>query len=438
MRQPTAYLISCGDELLFGHTIDTNSAWLAEQCTLLGWRILGHRTIGDVTPDIVSAFSEAASKADVVIVTGGLGPTEDDRTRNALAQAMGVGLREDPEAIKEIEARFRSFKRPMAAVNRIQAMIPEGAERIVNPNGTAPGIQGTLGSARVFCMPGVPKEMRAMFDQTIRPVLQGAPGTSATVMRRLHMCGRGESDIGHALTHLMGERSNPEVGTQVAESIITVRMYANGEDIVEATRVADSAEQEIRSVFGEDIFGVDGETLAMAVAKLLKERGAKLMTAESCTGGMVASMLVDVPGVSESFVEGIVAYANETKIRRLGVDARILAEHGAVSRETAAAMAETLLKRGEFPGPMYAVSTTGVAGPDGGTPEKPVGTVWIACSHLAPDGSGVTRTMLYSTLADRHGIRLRAANAALDLLRRTILGYASPSHEVRDDHWHKD
>ncbi len=434
MRQPTVYLLSCGDELLFGHTVDTNSAWLAQECTLLGWRIVGHRTIGDVTPDIVGAFLDAASRADVVIVTGGLGPTRDDRTRNGLAHAMGVALFEDPEAVEEIAARFRQFKRPMGDINKLQALIPEGAKRIFNPAGTAPGIEADLLGARVFCVPGVPKEMRAMFDQTIRPHLTGAPGATSEYMRRLHLCGCGESEIGAMLQPLMRERSNPEIGTTVAETIVTVRLYANGATLDEAKRVSAEAEKEIRAILGDDIYGVDGETLQEAVYRLLKERGAKVVTAESCTGGMVAAMLVDVPGVSDVFLDGVVAYANETKTRRLGVPAEIIEKYGAVSQETARAMAETQLRAGTFPAPVYAIATTGVAGPDGGTPEKPVGTVWIACSRLDPDGHGMTRTMLFNTVSDRHGIRLRSANAALDLLRRTILDIPVRS-EVEDFTW---
>lgn len=437
MKQPTVYLLSCGDELLFGHTVDTNSAWLAEQCTLLGWRIIGHRTVGDVSPDIIGAFLEAASKAQFVILTGGLGPTRDDRTRDALAHAMGVELEENPEAIEEIAAVFARYRHPMTESNRVQALIPVGAKRIVNPYGTAPGIHATLGDAQVFCMPGVPKEMRQMFDQTIRPLMEGAPGATSEYMRRLHMCGRGESDIGEQLRHLMKERSNPEVGTTVAESIITVRMYAKGDTMDEARKISEAAEKDIRAILEQDIFGVDGESLPVCVLNLLRERKAKLVTAESCTGGMLASMLVDIPGSSDVFVDGVVAYANETKMRRLGVSAEILEKHGAVSRETAAAMAENPLRTGDYSLPVYALATTGVAGPDGGTPEKPVGTVWLACSRLNPDGSGLTRSMLYHTHADRHGVRMRSANAALDLLRRTILDYPS-RYPWEDRAWKKD
>ncbi len=421
MRQPTVYILSIGDELLFGHTVDTNAAWLAEQSTLAGWRITGQRTVGDVTPDIVGAFLEASTRADFVIATGGLGPTLDDRTRNALAHAMGAELREDPEAIREIEDRFRRFDRPMAALNRVQALIPAGAERIVNPHGTAPGIRGRLGAARVFCMPGVPREMRKMFEDSILPLMRGAEGATNEVMRRLHLCGRGESDIGVALGDLMHEKANPEIGTTVAETIVTVRLYARGETMAEAEATADAAEAKIRALLGPDIYGADGETLSGVVVRLLKERNARLVVAESCTGGMLSGMLVDVPGVSEVFLEGLVTYSNESKVRRLAVPEATLAAHGAVSRETAAAMAENPLRFGDRAGPLFSLATTGIAGPDGGTQEKPAGTVWIACSRLNADGTGLTRTILFKTIAGRHGVRLRAANAALDLLRRTIL-----------------
>ena len=436
MEQPTVYLLSCGDELLFGHTVDTNAAWLAEQCTLLGWRIVGHRTVGDVTPDIIAAFLEASANADVVILTGGLGPTQDDRTRQALAHALGVDLVEDPDALAEIQDRFKRFNRPMGDINRVQALIPRGSDRIVNPNGTAPGIQSTLRGAKIFCMPGVPREMREMFKQTIAPVLRDAPGRTHEVMRRLHLCGRGESEIGTAIHHLMRERSNPEVGTAVAETVVTVRLYAKGDTLAEAEKTAKRAEEDIRNILGEDIFGVDGETLAEAVVKLLKEKEAKVVTYESCTGGMLASMFVDVPGVSDVFMEGVIPYSNDAKTHRLAVSQALIEKHGAVSREVAAAMAENPLRRGDFKGPVYSLATTGIAGPDGGTPEKPVGTVWVACSYLDQNGEGLTRTMLFNTLTDRRGVRTRASNAALDLLRRTIKGYPS-NYKVEDSLWRK-
>ncbi|MDR1520109.1 MAG: CinA family nicotinamide mononucleotide deamidase-related protein [Planctomycetota bacterium] len=437
MRQPTVYLLSCGDELLFGHTVDTNSAWLAEQCTLQGWRLVGHRTIGDITPDIVSALLEASALAEAVILTGGLGPTRDDRTRQALAHALGVELREDPEALAEIQAIFKRYNRPMAEANRVQALIPAGAGRIVNPNGTAPGIRAVLRDAKIFCLPGVPREMREMFKQSILPVLKGAEGAAQEVMRRLHLCGRGESDIGAAIRHLMGERSNPEVGTAVAESIVTVRLYAKGDTRTEAERTAAEAEADIRKALGHDVYGVDDETLAGCVVKLLAERSASLVVGESCTGGLLSSLIVDVPGASSVFRQGIVAYANAAKTDLLGVPAGIIGKHGAVSRETVSAMAENHLRRTNFPLPAYSIATTGIAGPDGGTPEKPVGTVWIACSRLDPDGGGITRSFRLNTVTDRRGVRMRAANAALDLARRTILGYPS-NYQVEESNWKKD
>ncbi|MCC8179313.1 MAG: nicotinamide-nucleotide amidohydrolase family protein, partial [Planctomycetes bacterium] len=204
--------------------------------------------------------------------------------------------------------------------------------------------------------------------------------------------------------------------------IITFRLSANGESETEAEQVAVEPEQKIRQVLGDDIFGVDGQSLPQAVIELLKQRCAGLVLAESCTGGMVASMIVDVAGSSAVLKEGVVTYANESKINRLGVDPEILRTYGAVSPECCAAMAEGALKTSKFSAPLYSLATTGVAGPDGGTEEKPVGTVWIACSRLNPDGTGTTRLLHYKTLSTRNSIRMRAANAALDLLRRTLLG----------------
>ncbi len=435
MTQPTVYLLSCGDELLFGHTVDTNSAWLAQECSILGYRVVGHRTIGDVTPDIVAAFKEAASKADVVILTGGLGPTADDRTRHALAEALGVPLEENAQALKEIELIFQHYNRTMGDINRVQALIPKGAARIYNPHGTAPGIHARLLEAEVFVMPGVPREMREMFTETVKPELLKRPSGAYETLRRLHLTGTGESDIGDAIRHLMGEKSNPEVGTAVAEGIITVRIYAKGATREEADSIAAQAEADIRRVLGEHIFAVDGETLQQTVVQALRENDAILSLAESCTGGMIAGLIVDVPGSSDVFVEGIVSYSNAAKINRLGVPAETIEKYGAVSRETVTAMAEGVLRKGGFTHrPGYSLAVTGIAGPDGGTPEKPVGTVWIACSSVDKDGNGLTRAMLYNTLADRYGVRLRSAHAAMDLLRR-VLGGLPISRRIEETTW---
>ncbi len=435
MTQPTVYILSCGDELLFGHTVDTNAAWLAQECSVLGYRVVGQRTVGDVTPDIVSAFKEAAAKADVVILTGGLGPTADDRTRHALAEALGVPLEENPEAVKEIERIFQRYNRCMGDINRVQALIPKGAARIFNPHGTAPGIHAKLDGAEVFVMPGVPREMREMFTETVMPELQKRASDEFETLRRLHLTGTGESVIGDAIRHLMGEKSNPEVGTAVAEGIITVRIYAKGSSKAEADALAAKTEADIRSVLGDHVFAADGETLQQVVVQALRENNAILSLAESCTGGMIAEHIVDVPGSSDVFVEGIVSYSNAAKINRLGVPVEIIEKYGAVSRETVIAMAEGVLRKGGFTQrPAYSLAVTGVAGPDGGTPEKPVGMVWIACASIDKDGNGTTRAMLYNTVADRYGVRLRSTHAALDLLRRVLNGIGN-TREVEETTW---
>ena len=428
MRQPLVYLLSCGDELLFGHTVDTNSAWLADHATRLGWRVIGHRTVGDVTPDIVQAILEAAEKTDVILFSGGLGPTEDDRTRQALAAAMDVELEEKPELVEAIRARFKAFGREMRPVNRVQAQIPQGALAIPNNNGTAPGIHARIGRAEIFVMPGVPKEMRQMFKEYVQPVMEKTPTNGCEVLRRLHLLGLGESDIGDALKEFMREKNNPEVGTAVADAIVTVRMYGRGKDRSEAEKIIYETETVIRHRLGEHIFAADQETIADTVVKLLREKQAGLAVAESCTGGLLANMIVEVPGASEVFYEAIVAYANVSKTRHLGVADKLIEQHGAVSKEVAIAMAEgaanNLLNYTDRP--VYSLATTGIAGPGGGTAEKPVGTVWIACSL---PGEGKTRKTLafrQRILSDRQGIRLRAANYALDFLRRSLLNIPYP------------
>ncbi|MDR3211717.1 MAG: CinA family nicotinamide mononucleotide deamidase-related protein [Planctomycetota bacterium] len=432
MQQPSVFIISCGDELLFGHTVDTNAAWLANQCTLLGWRVVGKRTIGDVTPEIVAAFREGAEKAQVVLLTGGLGPTEDDRSRHALAEALDVPLEEDAVAMAEIEAVFRRFGHPMGKINRVQALVPRGAERLPNHQGTAPGLHAHLGQADIFVMPGVPREMREMFTETVRPKLLERPAPVRVVLRRLYLLGRGESDIGEALKDLMTEGANPEVGTAVAEGIVTVRLYARGKDLKAAEALAKKTEAKIRTRLGADIFGADQESLPQALVSALRQKKACLVLAESCTGGMLSSFLVDVPGASEVFKEGIVSYSNQAKTNRLLVDPGLIEHRGAVSEEVVVAMAEGAILTSHYPErPLYSLAVTGIAGPEGGSPEKPVGTVWLACSRLDQNNQGLTRSLAIHSVAERQGVRLRSCHAAFDLLRRTLLDLplSRPSRE---------
>ncbi len=401
-------IISIGDELRFGLTVDTNAAFICRELTTRGWDVIGVQTVGDVCADIAAAFAAAAASAEIVIATGGLGPTADDRTREALSLALSEPLVEREDLLQQIAARFRLINRPMRPSNRVQAMIPRSAEGIPNSCGTAPGIRCRLAGAAVYVLPGVPHEMREMFSCHVLPSLP--PLVPGVCLRQIHLFGIGESQVGEAIREWMKEKSNPLVGTAVCDGIVTVRALARGRETSEANVLCAEFEHHLRALFPQHIFGVDDETLAGAVVRLLAQQGRTLAIAESCTGGLLAGLVVDVPGASCILREGIVAYANESKERLLGVPSTILAAHGAVSRQTAAAMARGIRARSCAD---YALAITGIAGPAGGTPDKPVGTVWLALA--AADGIFCSCQCF---AADRRGNRARACLAALDMLRR--------------------
>jgi nicotinamide-nucleotide amidase len=258
-------ILSIGNELLLGLTVDTNAAWLCREVSNLGWTVERVRTEGDYTEAIVQALAELAGTASLVLVSGGLGPTEDDRTREALARACGQPLEERADLLQQIEARFRQINRPMRPVNRVQAQVPRGAEGIANTCGTAPGIACRIGNAAVYATPGVPHEMKEMFRLSILPRIRLAETAGAQAMRRLHLFGIGESNVGEAIREWMRERANPEVGTAVGDAVITVRALAHGETEAEARRLCDEFDQRLTALFGAHIFGRDEETLPEVV-----------------------------------------------------------------------------------------------------------------------------------------------------------------------------
>ena len=407
-----AIIIAVGDELLSGMTVDTNSAHLAEELALRGIETIAHRTVGDNEQAIAAAIAGAAEQAPIVLVSGGLGPTKDDLTRQALALATGGELVLDESCLADIERFFARRGRQMAEVNRIQAMIPAGAEPLANTFGTAPGLAGRLGDAAVFVMPGVPLEMREMFAASVVPRL---PRTGISITRRLlHTYGTGESDIGSMIGDLMAERNGAvTVGTTVAAGLVSVRITARAADDSEARRRADAVLDDVRDRLGTLVVGADGVTMAPAVGQLLVERGQTLATAESCTGGMIGQMITDTPGASAYYLGGIVAYANEIKIAQLGVDGEMLGLEGAVSERVAEAM--SLGCRGRFASD-WALSVTGIAGPEGGTEAKPVGLVYIGLA-----GAGRCAVHRHTFPGPRRQIRRRTAVAALNHLRLALL-----------------
>lgn len=402
-----AFILSVGTELTSGQVIDTNSAFLSRQLAGLGIATAMHATIGDDRAEIARAILAAAGQAEVVIVSGGLGPTEDDLTRQALADAMGTALEVNSHCLDAIRAFFRARNRQMNETNCIQAMVPRGAEPIDNHVGTAPGLYALLGKAQVFIVPGVPSEMEWMFRNAIAPKLPAQEGVM--LYRILHTFGAGESDVGARIADLMRREANPLVGTTVAAGMVSIRVIAHARTPDEAQAMSDGTVAELRRRLGELVVGEGDATLPAAVGELLRKAGQTLTTAESCTGGLVGKLLTDVAGSSDYYLGGAVSYANRLKTGLLGVDESLLAEHGAVSEPVAMAMAKGARER---LGSDWSIAVTGIAGPGGGTEAKPVGLVYVAVS--GPDGTEVQKLTFPGT---REMIRLRSALTGLNMVR---------------------
>lgn len=431
-----AIILSIGDELILGQTVDTNSAWLSHQLAQVGCAVLAHLTIADDQAAIEWAIRDSAPRCDFLVITGGLGPTADDLTRQALAAVMKVPLELNEAWLARLHDFFSARGRPMPATNQIQAMLPRGARMIDNTCGTAAGIHAQLATGNkqlateVFVMPGVPKEMKAMFTRDVLPHIAQRGRGAIILSRTLHTFGLGESSIAEMLGALMDRTRDPSVGTTVSNGIVSLRLNSRFDNLARARAELEQTEAACRSALGDLIFGSDDETLPQIVARLLKEHpiaqrwAPAVCTAESCTGGLLAKYLTDVPGASAFFRQGWVTYDNEAKRNELGVSEATLQQHGAVSEQTVREMAEGATLHSGAP---YALAISGIAGPDGGTPDKPVGTVCICLTY--PDGTGVqlgfwARTFHF--LGDREMIRDRAAKMALTMLRFHLLGKPLP------------
>lgn len=404
-----AVIIAIGDELIGGASVDTNSAYISSRLAERGIVSVRHVTVGDDAGQITESIVRAAEEADLVILTGGLGPTLDDLTRRALADAMGVELVEDAHSTERIAAFFARIGRAMKPSNLTQAMVPAGAEAIDNDCGTAPGIACRIGQADLFALPGPPNEMIEMFE---RKVATRLPVAGAVARRILHAFGTGESDIGERIEDLMSRHANPKVGTTAKGGIISIRIVAAAESSDRAESLAEKTADEIRRRLGELIFGAGDQTLASVVGSALRAGGMTLATAESCTGGMIGGMITETPGASEYFLGGIIAYANSAKTTILNIPPEVIETHGAVSEQVASAMADGA--RARF-GSDFALGVTGIAGPAGGSPEKPVGLVYIALTGA--DGTEVHRHVFSG---NRGAVRKRAAFAAINHLRLAL------------------
>lgn len=404
-----AELIATGDELMSGAISDTNGAWAAVRLREAGLTITRMTVVGDAQPDIEAALAEAASRVDVVVVCGGLGPTEDDRTAAAAARVAGVPLVHHAGARSHVEQMFQRLGVAMTANNLKQADLPESCELLDNPVGTAVGFAVSRGTARLFFLPGVPHEYRKMLEEQVIPRVADRTGVRL-VTRVLHVYGYGESKLETVLAGV-SIPAGVELGYRAAYPEIHLRLYASGSAVAERL---DSLEAEIRSRLGHRLYGRDTSTLAEVLGERLVAKEWTLGLAESCTGGLASALCTDVPGASRWFHESVVTYSNAAKTSSLGVPAPLIEQHGAVSEAVARAMAEGMRSRSPV---HFAAAITGIAGPDGGTTAKPVGTVWIALA--GPDG---TTTHGFRFRGDRDRIRRGAAFAALERVRRAALG----------------
>ncbi|MEX2671576.1 MAG: nicotinamide-nucleotide amidohydrolase family protein [Phycisphaeraceae bacterium] len=429
-----AVIISIGDELVLGQTVDTNAAWLSGRLAEVGVDVRYHHTVADDLETIAWAMREAATHVPLVLVTGGLGPTDDDLTREALAEVLQQPLLRDEDAMALIQKYFDHIQRPMTKRNEVQAMRPASTSIIPNSVGTAPGLQATLDGASIFIMPGVPSEMRAMYNDHIQPVIGhmlaagsgkigdrsggaegGGGGTGGggrvILTRTIHTFGRGESNVATMLGSTLTARDrNPIVGTTVSNGLVSIRVRSTAENVETARQQLDDTVAEVEQTLGSLVFGRDDATLEGTVVQMLLDLKKTVATAESCTAGLVAKLLTDSAGASGCFVGGYVVYSNEAKRRDLDVPSELIEQHGAVSEPVAIALAENARARA---GADFALSLTGIAGPSGGTEAKPVGTVWIALAER----DQATAAKKHHLAGNRATVRDRAAKLALDMLR---------------------
>jgi len=405
-------IIAVGTELLLGNIVNSNARYLSERLAELGLDVYYHVTVGDNLTRLKEVITKSLERSDIIITTGGLGPTDDDLTKEGVAEALGLKLVPHKYSLDKIEDMFKAINSPMAECNRKQGYIPEDAIVLENNNGTAPGIIIELDRKAVILLPGPPKEMMPMFDQQVYPYLK-AKSDCLIVSKTLRVVGVGESKIQEMLQQIFDTQSNPTVAPYAKDGETHLRITAKCNEKAEADELIIDMEKRIEDILEDNIYGYNDETLEYVVYKLLKEKNMTVSFAESCTGGMISSRLTNVPGVSSVFMNSIVTYSNEAKMKFLNVKEDTLNKFGAVSSETALEMAKGIQK---VSGTDIGISVTGVAGPDGGTVEKPVGLFYIG---IAIRDKVETYRFLYPS--SREKIRWNATTRALDLLRRALI-----------------
>lgn len=407
-----AAILSTGDELTTGRILDSNASWIADKLFEIGLDVTCVLTVGDYPDRLEWAWRQALERADAVISTGGIGPTADDLTSETVARVLGVPLVEHTESADRIRRWFASTGRPMPENNLKQALMPRGAVLVPNALGTAPGYRAAHGDRHVVVLPGVPREMKPMMEETVLPWLRAQRGGAVYLARTFQTFGVTESGLDELVAGVV-DPSEGRVSFRASFPEVSVRVVVHGEPAVARERLATVGDR-LRAAIGTYCYGEGAVTMEEAVGRLLRERGRTVATAESCTGGLVAHRLTNVPGSSTYMLGGIVAYANQPKRQLLGVSPTTLEAHGAVSEETAAEMAAGARRA---LGADVAVSTTGVAGPDGGTAEKPVGTICLGLASA--DETVAARYQLWGT---RDWVKLLGSQVALEWVRRHLLG----------------
>lgn len=413
MKNRVVELIAVGTEILLGNIVNTNAAYLSEKCAELGFSCYYQSVVGDNAKRLEETIRQALSRADIVLLSGGLGPTEDDLTKETAAAVLGKKLVLHEKSREAIRTYFRKKGMEIAENNWKQAMVPEDCIVVDNPNGTAPGIIMEDQGRHLILMPGPPGELIPMFEDSISPYLQNLQ-TEVIYSKTVKVCGVGESKAEMQIKDLIDQQSNPTIATYAKIGEVHLRVTARAESKEKAKQLVKPMVKELKRRFGDCVYTTKEKvTLEQSVADLLKERGYTITTAESCTGGMLAARLINVPGVSEVYRTGFITYANKAKRKELGVLKETLRLYGAVSRETAMEMVRGAAEHADAE---VALATTGIAGPDGGTETKPVGLVYISC-YVA----GEVTVREYRFSGNRAKIRESAVAAALTLARECLL-----------------
>ena len=409
----TAEIISIGDELLYGQTLDTNAHWISHKLDEYNIKVFQRTTIGDDADQILNAFATAAERVDIVLITGGLGPTKDDLTKPLLAKYFGVGMVHHEEVLRDITLLFAKASREVTALNAQQADLPSNCEKITNPVGTAPGMWFYENNTVFVAMPGVPYEMKSIMTQGILPKLHEMFSKGVLHHHIIKTIGITESSLSDLIEDWeVNLPKHIKLAYLPTKGQVKLRMTGSGDDLNTLKQEIDTLQMAIMPKIAKYVYGFGVDSLEGVIGQLLNKNNLTLATAESCTGGYLAHMITSVPGSSRYFKGSVIAYSNEVKIAQLGVSAEDLKQHGAVSEEVAKAMAEGVRKELNAD---IAIATTGIAGPDGGTVEKPVGTVWIAYSDKYK-----TLAKKFNFSRDRTFIVHWSALAALNMIRLNV------------------